>query len=67
MYLDEMTPDFPGLAIIGSHTAWPGVNELVAIAWKHPDIHCNCSAWMPRLLPKLHPQLLIFMQFWAGQ
>jgi len=67
MYLDEVALDFPGLTIIGSHTGWPWVNELVAMAWKHPNVYCDTSAWMPKLLPKLHPQLLIFMQFWAGQ
>jgi len=67
MYLDEVALDFPGLTIIGSHTGWPWVNELVAMAWKHPNVYCDCSAWMPKLLPKLHPQLLVFMQFWAGQ
>ena len=67
MYLDEVALDFPGLTIIGSHTGWPWVNEMVCMAWKHPNVYCDCSAWMPKLLPKLHPELLIFMQFWAGQ
>ncbi len=67
MYLDEVALDVPGLTIIGSHTGWPWVNELVCMAWKHPNVYCDCSAWMPKLLPKLHPELLIFMQFWAGQ
>jgi len=67
MYLDQIALDFPGLTIIGSHTGWPWVNELVCMAWKHPNVYCDTSAWMPNLLPKLHPALLIFMQFWAGQ
>jgi predicted TIM-barrel fold metal-dependent hydrolase len=67
MNLDEVALDFPGLTLIGSHTGWPWVNELVCMAWKHPNVYCDCSAWMPKLLPKLHPQLMIFMQFWAGQ
>jgi len=37
------------------------------MAWKHPNVYCDCSAWMPKLLPKLHPQFFAFMQFWAGQ
>jgi len=67
MYLDEVALDFPGLTLIGSHGGWPWGNELVAMAWKHPNVYCDCSAWMPKLLPKLHPQLFIFMQFWSGQ
>jgi len=33
------------------------------MAWKHPTVYCDTCAWMP----KLHPELLIFMQFWGGQ
>jgi len=67
IYLDEVALDFPGLTIIGSHTGWPWGNELVAMAWKHPNVYCDCSAWMPKLLPKMHPEIYAFMSFWAGQ
>ena len=67
IYLDEVALDFPGLTIIGSHTGWPWGNELVAMAWKHPNVYCDCSAWMPKLLSKMHPDLFTFMSFWAGQ
>jgi len=67
IYLDEVALDFPGLTIVGSHTGWPWGNELVAMAWKHPNVYCDCSAWMPKLLSKMHPDLFTFMSFWAGQ
>jgi hypothetical protein len=67
IYLDEVALDFPGLTIIGSHTGWPWGNELVAMAWKHPNVYCDCSAWMPKLLSKMHPEMFTFMSFWAGQ
>ena len=52
IYLDQVALDFPELKIIGSHTGWPWCEELIAMAWKHPNIYLDISAHLPRYLDK---------------
>ncbi len=61
--LDRIACDFPELTIIGTHTGWPWVDELMAVAMKWPRVYINISAWMPRYLS---PQLLRYMGSRAG-
>ena len=61
--LDRIACDFPELTIIGTHTGWPWVDELMAVAMKWPRVYINISAWMPRYLS---PQLLRHMGSRAG-
>jgi predicted TIM-barrel fold metal-dependent hydrolase len=39
VYLDEVACDFPDLTIVANHGGWPWVNELIAVAWKHPNVY----------------------------
>lgn len=48
LLLDDLALDFPELAIVGAHTGWPWVEELVALAWKHPNVYIGTSAHNPR-------------------
>lgn len=50
--LDEVAVDFPDLTIIVSPPGWPWVHELIAIAWRHPNVYISISAVRPRLLAK---------------
>jgi len=52
IYLDDIALDFPGLAIIGSHTGWPWCEELIALAWKHENVYIDISAHLPKYLDK---------------
>ena len=52
MYLDQVALDFPELKIVGSHTGWPWCEEMIAMAWKHPNIYMDISAHLPRYLDK---------------
>ena len=38
LYLDYVAVDFPDLKIVGSTPGWPWVAELVAVAWRHPNV-----------------------------
>ena len=46
--MDDVALDFPNLKIIGCHTGWPWVEELLAIAWKHANVYIATSAHLPR-------------------
>ncbi len=52
IYLDEVACDFPGLTLVANHGGWPWVNELVAIAWKHPTVYVEIGAISPRYIAK---------------
>ena len=50
IYLDEVACDFPDLAIVANHGGWPWVNEMVAIAWKHPNVYIEIGAVSPKYI-----------------
>jgi len=46
--LDRIACDFPDLVIIGTHTGYPWVEEMIAVANKWPNVYMNISAWLPK-------------------
>jgi predicted TIM-barrel fold metal-dependent hydrolase len=58
MQLDRIACDFPDLVMIGTHTGYPWVDEMLAVATKWPNVYINISAWMPKYLG---PNLVRFM------
>jgi predicted TIM-barrel fold metal-dependent hydrolase len=48
MLVDDIALDFPELAIVGAHTGWPWVEELIALAWKHRNVYIGTSAYHPK-------------------
>lgn len=58
IYIDEVALDFPNLNFVLSHTGWPWVEELIAMAWKHENVYCDISAHLPAYL---HKELVEFM------
>ena len=50
--LDEVAVDFPDLNIIVSPPGWPWVEELIGVAWRHPNVYIGLTAVSPRLLAK---------------
>ncbi|MGV9797351.1 amidohydrolase family protein [Mycobacterium sp. NPDC003449] len=46
--LDDIALDFPDLKIVAAHTGWPWIEELTAVAWKHPNVHIGTSAHHPK-------------------
>jgi len=50
IYLDEVAIAFPQLKIIAGHGGWPWVNEMVLIAWKHPNVYIETSATKPKFI-----------------
>ncbi|MBZ0112593.1 MAG: amidohydrolase family protein [Thermoanaerobaculia bacterium] len=48
MQLDRIACDFPDLTIIGTHTGYPWVDEMLAVAGKWPNVYVNIAAWLPK-------------------
>ena len=44
-YLDPIARDFPNLKMIISHGAWPYVNEMIALAFRHRNVYMELSEY----------------------
>jgi len=49
--LDAVACDFPELKLIGIHIGIPWVDEMIAMAWKHPNVYIGADAYAPRHWP----------------
>ena len=49
-YLDEVMLHFPELRVCASPPGWPWVEELIGVAWRHPNLHIGIVAVRPKLL-----------------
>lgn len=48
MTLDRIAIDFPELTIVGIHIGYPWTEEMIAVAWKHPNVFIGSDAHAPR-------------------
>ena len=64
IYLDRILCDFPSLKVIGAHTGWPWVEELISVCYKWDTVWLGVDAWMPKYLK---PELVQFMNSRLGQ
>ncbi len=64
MYLDRIACDFPRLKLVGAHTGWPWVEELISVSYKWENIWLGIDAWMPKYLS---PPILQFLNSRLGQ
>jgi predicted TIM-barrel fold metal-dependent hydrolase len=56
--LDAVACDFPELAIVGIHVGIPWTEEMIAMAWKHPNVHIGCDAHSPKYWPPAFVQFI---------
>jgi len=49
-HLDKIACDFPELVLVANHGGWPWVTEMVAIAWKHPNVYIELGAISPKYI-----------------
>ncbi|MBI2323311.1 MAG: amidohydrolase [Chloroflexi bacterium] len=40
--------DFPELKLIGIHVGWPWTEEMISVAWKHPNVYIGSDAYAPK-------------------
>ncbi|MBN2028216.1 MAG: amidohydrolase [Actinobacteria bacterium] len=43
LHLDRVAVRFPELKIMAGHAGWPWVAEMVAVAWRHPNVYLDIS------------------------
>ncbi len=48
--LDEVMVDLPELRVIASPPGFPWVQELIGVAWRHPNVHIGLVAVRPKYL-----------------
>lgn len=46
--LDTLACDFPELKLVGIHTGWPWTEEMIAVAYKHPNVYIGSDAYAPK-------------------
>jgi len=49
--LDAVACDFPELKLVGIHIGIPWTDEMIAMAWKHPNIYIAADAYAPKHWP----------------
>lgn len=64
IYLDSIACDFPELKILGAHTGWPWVDELISVCYKWENVWFGIDAWMPKYLS---PAIIQFMTSRMGR
>ena len=52
LHLDEIACDFPSLTIVANHGGWPWVNEMIAVAWKHPNVFIETGGVSPKYISR---------------
>lgn len=51
MTFDKVACDFPDLKLIGIHLGVPWMDEMIAMAWKHPNVYIGGDAYAPKHWP----------------
>jgi predicted TIM-barrel fold metal-dependent hydrolase len=53
---------FPSLSIICGHIGFPWTQEMIGVAWKHPNVYIDTSARLPKYYPlvTVHPAVFQF-------
>ncbi|MCC6471534.1 MAG: amidohydrolase [Alphaproteobacteria bacterium] len=49
-FLDEVMVHFPELRVCAAPPGWPWVHELVAVAWRHPNVWISLAPVRPKYL-----------------
>lgn len=52
MTLDVIACDFPELKLVGIHIGWPWTEEMIAVAYKHPNVYIGSDAYAPKHWPE---------------
>ena len=60
--LDTIACDLPELKLIGIHTGWPWVEEMISVAWKHPNVYIGSDAYAPS---HWKPEFVQFINTWG--
>jgi predicted TIM-barrel fold metal-dependent hydrolase len=60
--LDTIACDFPELKLVGIHIGWPWTEEMISVAYKHPNVYIGSDAYAPKHWP---PAFVHFINSWG--
>lgn len=60
--LDTIACDLPELKLIGIHTGWPWVEEMISVASKHPNVYIGSDAYAPKYWK---PEFIHYINTWG--
>ena len=46
--LDTIACDIPEVKLVGIHIGWPWTEEMIAVAYKHPNVYIGSDAYAPK-------------------
>lgn len=61
--LDTIACDFPELKIVGIHIGWPWTEEMISVAYKHPNVYIGSDAYAPKHWPE---RFVHFVNSWGA-
>jgi predicted TIM-barrel fold metal-dependent hydrolase len=64
--LDDVMVNLPQLRVCASPPGWPWVNELLAVAWRHPNVWIGVLAIRPKLLAVANSGYEPLLQYGKG-
>jgi predicted TIM-barrel fold metal-dependent hydrolase len=62
-YLDRIACDFPELKLVGIHTGYPWVDEMISVSYKHPNVYIGTDAYAPTHWPT---ELVDYIDGWGS-
>jgi len=62
--LDTVACHFPELKLIGIHIGYPWTEEMISVAWKHPNVYIGSDAYAPRYWPE---SFVHFINTWGKE
>jgi len=62
--LDTIACHFPELKLIGIHVGWPWTEEMISVAYKHPNVYIGSDAYAPA---HWSPQFVQFIDSWGSK
>ena len=62
--LDTVACDFPELKLIGIHIGWPWTEEMISVAYKHPNVYIGSDAYAPAYWPEAFVR---YLDSWGRQ
>jgi uncharacterized protein len=60
--LDAVACDFPELKLVGIHVGWPWTEEMLSVAYKHPNVYIGSDAYAPKHWPA---EFVRFIDSWG--
>lgn len=62
--LDTIACHFPELKLVGIHIGWPWSEEMISVAYKHPNVYIGSDAYAPAYWPE---NFIRFINSWGAK